>query len=60
MKARGERPNLMEDLIAISNLKYFFWQIKQAKEGALNPILSDEEEAAARKMEEAEMAEGVH
>ena len=36
----------MEDLIAGSNLQYFFMQVDQFYEGAKNPILSDEEEEA--------------
>ena len=44
IKQRNERPDVMEDLIAISNLKYYFNQIEMFYEGAKNPILSDQEE----------------
>ena len=41
---QGRRPNVMEDLVAASNLQYFFKIIEHEYEGAKNPILSDEEE----------------
>jgi hypothetical protein len=45
IKAQGHRQDVIEDLIASSNLKYFFQVIEHEYEGAKNPILSDEEEA---------------
>lgn len=45
IKDQGRRPDVVEDLIAISNLQYFFKIIEHEYEGAKNPILSDEEEA---------------
>ena len=57
IKQEGRRPDIMEDLIAASNLKYHFKTIEHFYEGAKNPTLSDEEEAEL----EAEMnAEGTH
>ena len=44
IKSQGQRPDIMEDLVAASNLKYFFQIIEHEYEGARNPILSDEEE----------------
>lgn len=35
IKKRGERPELMEDLISISNLNYHFAMIKNFHEGAI-------------------------
>ena len=40
----GKRPGVMEDLVAASNLQYFFQTVEHFYEGAMNPILSDEEE----------------
>jgi len=45
VQAEGRRPGLIEDLIACSNLGYFFNMIDQFHVGATAPILSDEEEA---------------
>jgi len=45
IKDQGKRGDVMEDLIAASNLMYFFQMTKNFYEGAKNPILSDEEEA---------------
>jgi hypothetical protein len=45
IKKANERPDVMEDLIAISNLQYFFKQIDGFYEGAKDPVLSDQEEA---------------
>lgn len=42
----GKRPGVMEDLIAASNLQYFFAMIENFYEGAKNPVLSDDEEEA--------------
>jgi hypothetical protein len=41
---QGKRPGVMEDLVSISNLQYFFMQIDNFYLGAKDPILSDEEE----------------
>ena len=51
IKAQGHRTDIMEDLIAASNLQFFFQMVDQHYDGAKNPILSDQEEeelAAAR------------
>lgn len=45
IKAQGRRPDIMEDLIAASNLQFFFQMVEQNYEGALDPVLSDQEEA---------------
>lgn len=45
IKAQGQRPDIMEDLVAASNLQYYFQMIEQAYEGATDPVLSDEEQA---------------
>lgn len=50
----GRRPGVMEDLVSVSNLQYFFKMIDQFYEGAKHPTLSEEEEA------ELESAEGTH
>jgi hypothetical protein len=42
----GKRPGVMEDLVCASNLGFFFQQIEGFYEGAKNPVLSDDEEAA--------------
>lgn len=52
IKQQGHRPELMEDLIAVSNLQFYFRQIEQFYEAAKNPVLSDEEEAEMAKSEE--------
>lgn len=41
---RQDRPGVMEDLVAASNLKYYLLTLRKFYEGAKNPILSDEEE----------------
>jgi hypothetical protein len=43
---REHRVNIMEDLVASSNLSYWMSIVDHFHEGAKNPILSDEEEAA--------------
>ncbi len=43
---QGKRPGVFEDLIAASNLDYFFRTIESFYQGAVDPILSDEEIAA--------------
>jgi hypothetical protein len=42
---KGDRGGVMEDLVAASNLQFFFSQVEGFYEGAKNPILSDDEEA---------------
>lgn len=56
IKKRGERGDIMEDLVAISNLQFFFMFIQQQHAAATDPVLSDEEEEEQRKL--AESAEG--
>ncbi len=51
IKDKGLRPGVIEDLIAPSNLKYFFKIIEHEYEGAKNPILSDDEEAELAEIE---------
>lgn len=48
---KGRRPGVMEDLIAASNLQYYFQMIDQFYEGAKNPILSDDEEEELAKIQ---------
>ena len=43
-KQAGRRPDIFEDMIAGSNLLYFFSMIDSFHVGAKNPILSDIEE----------------
>lgn len=50
IKQRGERPEVMEDLISASNLQYYFMLIEHEYEGATQPILSDEEEEELEEM----------
>lgn len=60
---QGNRGHIMEDMVAASNLQYWFQMVKQRYLGATDPILSDEEEEAMRKAEEEErmqMAGGMH
>ncbi len=45
VKKAGERTHVMEDLVSISNLQQFFIMIKNFHRGAVNPVLSDEEQA---------------
>jgi hypothetical protein len=52
IKAQGHRPDIMEDLVSSSNLKYFFQMLMAEYEGAKNPILSDDEEAELARMQE--------
>ena len=42
---KARRVDVMEDLIAGSNLQYFFSMVDQFHHGAKDPVLSDEEEA---------------
>jgi hypothetical protein len=39
VKKRGERPDIMEDLVASSNLQYFFFMIKQLGGGARQDLI---------------------
>ncbi len=57
---RGERTHVMEDLVAASNLQFFFRWIENQYAAAKNPILSDEEEdeLAAQEAAEAAVAAG--
>jgi len=57
IKDAGQRPNVIEDLIAASNLGYFFQMIEQQYEAATAPILSDEEEEELARLEAEEAAE---
>ena len=41
---KGRRGDVMEDMVAASNLKYFFAMIENQYKGATDPILSDDEE----------------
>lgn len=58
IKKRGERGDVMEDLVAISNLQFFFMTIDQMHRAAIEPILSDSEEAELAAQEASE--NGVH
>jgi len=58
IKKRGERGDIMEDLVAISNLQFFFMTIDQMHQAAVEPILSDNEEAELAAQEESE--HGAH
>ena len=46
IKKEGRRTDVMEDLIAASNLSYFFQMTEMLYQGAVNPVLSDDEELA--------------
>lgn len=46
IKDAGRRSDIMEDLVAASNLSYFFQTVELDYEGATDPVLSDDEEAA--------------
>jgi hypothetical protein len=50
----------MEDLISISNLAYYFKIIEHQYQGAVAPILSDEEEAELAALEAEEQAQGLN
>ncbi|WAK44644.1 hypothetical protein vBAmePPT11V19_00018 [Alteromonas phage vB_AmeP_PT11-V19] len=43
-KMQGQRPDVMEDLVAISNFNFFLICVESRHTAALNPILSDKEE----------------
>ena len=59
IKEKGHRPDVMEDLVAISNLQYYFKIIEHEYEGATTPILSDDEEAEIAALEAQEAQEAV-
>lgn len=46
---RDNRTSIMEDMISAANLKYYLHTLKQFYKGAINPILSDEEEEELEK-----------
>jgi hypothetical protein len=58
VKKRGERGDIMEDLVAISNLQFFFMVIDQMHRAAVEPTLSDAEEAELAAQEASE--NGAH
>ena len=58
IKKRNERGDIMEDLVAISNLQFFFMTIDQMHQAAVEPILSDNEEAEIAAQEES--VNGAH
>jgi len=49
IKEQNRRTDIMEDLIASSNLEYYFMMIDNAYQGATDPILSDQEQEEAEK-----------
>lgn len=59
IKEKGHRPDVMEDLVAISNLAYYFKIIEHEYEGATSPILSDDEEAEVARLEVEENVEAA-
>ena len=56
IKDKGQRQNVIEDMIASSNLMYFFKVIEHEYEGAKNPVLSDDEEEEIAALQAAEAA----
>jgi hypothetical protein len=52
IKDQNRRGDVIEDLVSISNLQYFFRVIEHEYEGAKNPVYSDEEEAEMSSAEE--------
>ena len=58
IKKRGERGDVMEDLVSISNLQFFFMTIDQMHQAAADPVLSYEEEAEMEAQEQSE--NGAH
>ena len=52
IKDNGKRPAVVEDLIAASNLQYFFMQVEGAYQGAKDPVLSDDEQAEFEQAQE--------
>jgi hypothetical protein len=57
--SEGRRPAIMEDIVAASNLQFFFQMIEHQYDGAKNPILSDSEEAEFAALQE-EAEKGVN
>lgn len=55
IKASGKRADIMEELVAISNLQYCFRMIEHFHRAAIDPVLSDEEQAQMETEAEAEM-----
>lgn len=43
-KQQGRRPDVMEDLVAASNLQFFFLMVEQNHRAATSPVLSRKEE----------------
>ena len=54
---KGQRTGVMEDLIAASNLRYYFMQIDNFYKGVTDPVLSDEELA---ELEQQQSEEGIN
>jgi len=54
IKQAGQRPDVFEDLIASSNLAYYFQTLENFHEGCKNPILSDAEEEELAELSETE------
>lgn len=44
IKSQGQRPDIMEDIVAASNLSYFLQMVENAFIDATDPVLSDDEE----------------
>lgn len=59
IKDKGQRQNVIEDMIASSNLAYFFKIIEHEYEGAKNPVFSDEEEQEMSELEAQEAASQI-
>ena len=57
---RDNRVGIMEDLVSISNLQFYFRWIHNQHDAAKNPVLSDQEEEELAAMEEAEAAGQVN
>ena len=45
IKSQGDRPSVMEELVAVSNFSYYLYMIDQFYMAAKNPTLTDEEAA---------------
>lgn len=44
IKAQGRRPDIMEDMVAASNLQYFLQMVENAHIEAIDPVYSEQEE----------------
>ena len=44
IKAQNRRPDVMEDIVAASNLQYFFQMVENAHIEATDPVYSEQEE----------------